>query len=68
MAHFDPPHNHWDENFDARLTGSLVHLKDLCEVLAQRDRQRQQEIEALRADMEQAVKDMRFWAERRSGK
>lgn len=60
MARFDPPRNHWDADFDARLNGSLEYLKNRLDADEADLRTLIVEMRGLRDEMAQMVKDCKF--------
>lgn len=64
MAEFDPPHNHWDADFDQRLSGSLHYLKDRLESDGERFADALTAVTALVNEAKQYALDARYWAEK----
>ncbi|HET6917281.1 MAG TPA: hypothetical protein VFH56_14400 [Acidimicrobiales bacterium] len=67
MATFDPPRNHWDENFGARLTGSLEWLREQVEATQKRVTGLERELRAKDEELRAAVSDAKFWANKARG-
>lgn len=64
MANFDPPDSHWAADFDARLAGTFVHLRERCEALEARVAELEARDKGRDAALAQAVADMKFYTNR----
>lgn len=62
VASFDPPTNHWDADFDARLVSTLTWLKERVESDEQRFKQLIVEAEKARDEARQYLADAKFYA------
>ena len=63
LASFDPPDSHWAADFDARLTSTFHWLKDRIDADEKSFAETLGQINALKGELEQLVKDARHWAE-----